>query len=1392
MSTAPADDADDADESGSAALPRVFPGDGEMAARMRAFPWEETDVGAPSGWSEGLRAAVQIVLTSRFPMIVWWGADLRFMYNDAYIALMGSKHPGLWKTGPEVWGEIWHIVGPMLESVLATGTSTWSEDLLLPMDRHGYWEETYWTYSYSPLYDDDGDVRGVFTAVTDTTEGFIGQRRLAVLRELGAQAGKTTDVTTACRLVMDVLARSTLDVPFAALYLRDPGTGQFPAVTATPEDGTDWWQPERWPVEQVFAEGAPLVVRDLGEQFDRLPTGGWKTTPTEAVVLPLFGATGADPIGVLVLGASAGRKLDRTYENFLYLIARQTAGLVNAAVAYQAQQHKAEELAELDRAKTAFFSNISHEFRTPLTLMMGPVQHLRDMLSGSDQQVLDELDLVHRNGLRLGKLVNTLLDFASIEAGRVEAHYEPVDLAAVTAELAGLFRSAVSRAGLRFTVDCPPLAEPVHVDRGMWEKVILNLLSNAVKFTFEGGITLRVSARGDHAVVTVSDTGIGIPVAEMPRLFERFHRIPSAQGRSNEGSGIGLALVQELVHLHGGTIDAESTEGEGTTFTLTLPFGSAHLPRNSVATGHEDSRTATDPADPYVQEALRWLPDDADAPQPDGTSVQHAFARVLIADDNADMRDYLTRLLAPGYAVTAVGDGQALLDRARTDLPDLVISDIMMPKVDGLAALAALRASPRTAGIPVVLLSARAGQEAAVAGLRAGADDYLVKPFSSVELLARVRTTIELSRLRNRQNEWRTAMVDSLQEGFFVCRGDGTVIEVNAAFDTILGFGPEGLPYRVRHPWLPDAESEPEAEQQARTAFATLLEAPSGTITVPVTHRDRHRVWVRVTFSRTFDPDTGEQLIVGTFRDITAEHYAVQREGALSALGWRLVSAGSLGGALAGAMAEFRALWHAKRVLAATYVTRGGAPTAVYAGEGDSEPADRVWADVAPDLREAADRLRDRPFQLPVSLYSEHGDLTGITIDHPLGRLVLVVDLGGRRRFSREDETLLALLAGHLAQGLRRAQEIDQQRETALALQHAILGPAHLPPRFAVHYEPASPPLEIGGDWYDVVTLTDGRIGIVVGDCVGHGLAAATVMGQLRSACHAMLLHTADPAGTLTALDGFARDIEDAWCTSVFCAVLDPVAAELVYSNAGHPPGLVAKNDGVIEVLTAGHGAVLGVVGKNSRSNARTDIGDAAALLLYTDGLVERRGRPFDAGVDQASALLAEHRARPAHEIADLIMTAMAPRDGFTDDVAMLVVRPPTPLRRTFHAAPDEVGAARGVLRAWLADNEVPHQQAEDVLLAVGEACTNSVEHAYPPDRPDTADFTIEGKITGRDLTISVADHGAWRKPDPAADPFRGRGIVLMRAVMDEVELGQTTDGTTVTMRVLLDYDTGS
>ena len=748
----------------------VFPGTSTMTALMRAHDWAASPLGPPDQWPPNLRIACRIALSSRFPMIVWWGPDLRFLYNDAYIPLLGSKHPALDLPGAQVWPEIWHIIGPQLRSVLEEGEPTWSEDVLLPMNRHGYWEETYWTYSYSPLQNDDGTVGGVFTAVTDTTERVIGARRLSALQDLGAQAGTGRTVAAACGLVGQALSRAEADVPYFALYLN-PEDGTGPALAAVTEGWEDAADPGLWPLAEAMSGPHPVTVADLADRVGELPHGGWANPPAEAMVVPLRGDADAEPIGALVLAASAGRRLDHDYVTFMDLLARQTAALINGAVAYQAEQRRAEDLAELDRAKTIFFSNISHEFRTPLTLIMGPVQEMRARAGDGDKDLREDLDVVYRNGLRLGKLVNALLDFSRIEAGRSQARYEQVDLATLTADLASSFRAAFQRAGLAFEVDCRPLDEPAYVDREMWEKVVLNLLSNALKYTFAGSVRVTLSQEGGQAVLRVSDTGVGIPPQDMPRLFERFHRGTASRARSNEGSGIGLALVKELVGAawrphHGG----QRRRTPAPPSPSRIPLGRAHLAPASVVPAGSGAPAAADPAavDPYVQEALRWLPGagatgaaDPAAPagQPGSDGQDMAAAgparpgapvSVLVADDNADMREYLQRLLQTRYRVTAVADGQAALDAVRAAPPDLIISDVMMPGLDGLRLAQELRADPRTAGVPLLLLSARAGQEAAVEGLEAGADDYLVKPFAAQELLARVRANVDLARLRSR------------------------------------------------------------------------------------------------------------------------------------------------------------------------------------------------------------------------------------------------------------------------------------------------------------------------------------------------------------------------------------------------------------------------------------------------------------------------------------------------------------------------------------------------------------------------------------------------------------------------------------------------------------------
>ncbi|MFJ2740562.1 SpoIIE family protein phosphatase [Streptomyces sp. NPDC087440] len=1360
-----------------------------MGRDLAAVDWTATAVGPPETWPQSLRTAVSILLSSRFSMWMAWGPELTFFCNAAYRKnTLGSKYPwALGRPASEVWAEIWDDIGPRIDTVMATGQATWDEALMLVLERSGFPEESYHTFSYSPLRNDDGSVVGMLCVVSEDTERVIGERQMATLRDLGSDPSVARTEQEMLAFIGGQLGRNLHDLPFTLTYLfaedgsarlagaTGIGAGHPAAPPVVPADDPD----PVWPVAAP-ARGESEVVALGSPPLTGLPAGVWPQPPQQALVTPLLQQGGA-PYGFLVAALNRYRPLDGDYRAFVELVAGHVAAGIAGARSYQAQQRRAEELAELDRAKTTFFSNISHEFRTPLTLIMGPVEELRGQLAQAEPQVREELDAVHRNGLRLSKLVNTLLDFSRIEAGRMQARYAPVDLAAVTAELSSLFRSAVERAGLRFDVDCPPLDEPVHLDRGLWEKVVLNLLSNALKFTFDGAIAVRVRAEGGHAVVTVTDTGIGVPAAEVPKLFERFHRIENARARSNEGSGIGLALVRELVALHGGTITAESTEGSGTCFTLRMPFGSAHLPADALAPAPAADGPST-AADPYLQEAQRWLPTEDDGDQgPASAPLARtapasadgpAPARVLVADDNADMRDYLTRLLrGAGYRVSAVGDGMEALQAVTKTQPDLVVSDVMMPRLDGLALVRALRGEPRTAAVPVLLLSARAGQEASIEGLESGADDYLVKPFAAAELLARVRANVELARMRTHHARWRTALVDSLQEAFFVCDEDGAVIEINAAFADILGYGPSGLPYEPIHPWWPDLDVDPEAYRQVAEAFDTLIGQPKGTYTIPVNHRDGHRLWVTATFNHAQDPDSGKRVTVGTFRDVTAEHYAIQRESALGSLSTCLAQAASLPDALAGALREMRDLWRAEEVLAAVF-TGGEVPALTATGQVAG------WEHLTTDRRSALTDLCDRPLLSPVA--DRAG--AGILLEHPEGPLALWIDLGGRRQFTGEDELLLSLLAGRLAQGLSRVHQIDQQRETAIELQRAILGPSRLPDGFAVRYEPATRPLEVGGDWYDTVALPDGRIGIVVGDCVGRGLQAAAVMGQLRSACRALLLQDANPSRTLMALDHFAAGIPGALCTTVFCGVLDPETGRLTYSSAGHPPGILAHPDGDTHLLDAGRSTPLAVRPGHPRPEADCTMPARSTLLLYTDGLVERRRRPLMDGIHQAGAAVQEGRDTAVDDLASQVMSRLAPAGGYDDDVALLLYRHPAPLEMTFPAESSQLAPVRKALRSWLTACELPPQMLQGVLVAAGEACANAVEHGHGHhDTPgDTVRLRAEALVDT--LRLSVSDSGRWKTPRPEANAHRGRGVTLMRAMMQQVTITPGPSGTTVEM----------
>jgi len=337
----------------------------------------------------------------------------------------------------------------------------------------------------------------------------------------------------------------------------------------------------------------------------------------------------------------------------------------------------------------------------------------------------------------------------------------------MTRDLASAFRAAIERGGVRYQITCPPLSEPVFVDRSMWEKIVLNLISNAFKFTFEGSIDVDLALLPDGIELRVSDTGCGIPAPELPRVFERFHRIDGARGRTHEGSGIGLALVKDLVALHGGSIDAESQVGEGSTFRVRIPRGHQHLPQEHVVTAARAPSPTALWAAPFVEEAMRWLPEPfqrASTDAPPARAPHRDGGRILVADDSADMRDYLVRLLETTYEVRTAFDGAQALDLVRAWRPDIILTDVMMPNLDGFGLLRAVRAELSLARTPIIMLSARAGEESRVEGLESGADDYLVKPFSAPELLARVRVHVELARRRRAAESERDRLQSLLKQ----------------------------------------------------------------------------------------------------------------------------------------------------------------------------------------------------------------------------------------------------------------------------------------------------------------------------------------------------------------------------------------------------------------------------------------------------------------------------------------------------------------------------------------------------------------------------------------------------------------------------------------------------
>ncbi|HEU4974199.1 MAG TPA: SpoIIE family protein phosphatase [Baekduia sp.] len=1095
-----------------------------MGRRMREHDWSACSIGDPRSWPQSLRTATSMCLNSRFPMLIWWGPELVKIYNDSYAPILRDKHPrALGSPGREVWPEIWDVIGPMLDAVMHEGQATWSQDQLLLMTRAGFEEETYFTFSYSPIIDESGGIGGVFCAVTETTPSVLGARRLSVLNEVADRAAHHDDPTAVARAAIAALEDDRADVPFALLYEQVDGTAQLVAAAGI----SDASRQALAAIRPQDALGLDAVLDEESLPPTRVPVPRDVELVDAGDLGPLAGAVvmGLD-VGAtqqpwrLVLGVPSRVAYDEDLQRFHELACRAVSAALTHAIALQDERRRGAALAELDRAKTDFFTNISHEFRTPLTLLLAP---LEDELARRPPEASEGLQIAHRNAMRLLRLVDALLDFSRAEGGRVVAEPRPTDLAALTAQVASSFDSAVADAGLRFDVDLDGLTRPVQVDPELWERILLNLLSNALKHTFAGGIAVRASESDHGAVIAVTDTGIGIGDEHRDRIFDRFYRVPGAPSRTHEGSGIGLALVAELARVQGGTARVEpGPGGVGTTFVVELPF---------AASGEALPAEPSPLAAAHVEEIRRWIPE----PAADDARPQTGGHRILVVDDNADMRDYLRRLLAADADVTTAVDGEDALARLREQPGrfELVVTDVMMPRLDGLGLLTAIRGDAELAGIPVLVLSARAGSEAAVDALDLGADDYVVKPFTATELRARVRSALELARARAVETE-------------------------------------------------------------------------------------------------------------------------LQREHAL--------------------------------------------------------------------------RMED--------LYV-------------------------------------------------------REHRVAEALQRSLL-PERLPaePHLAVagRYVAAEDVAVVGGDWYDAVILNDGSLVLTIGDVAGHGLSAAAVMAQLRSATRGYALRGDDPATMLQALNGLVATIDGSPMVTCQVARIDAERRRLEIASAGHPPAVLVEADGVPRMV-AGAGPPLGVAAAATWHSQEEELGDDAVLAFYTDGLIERREESLAVGLERLTAAVARLRDRPAEELADGMLEVMRPDEGYSDDVAVLVTAlgpvDAAMLSVDLPAHPRSLAMLRRVLRRWLRANDIDGRAAYDIVLALDETASNAMEHAY-----GAADgtVTVEARRDGPHLRFAVDDRGRWRAQ---RGDHRGRGLGMMRLLMDEVEVETGEEGTRVLLSRRVTTDGG-
>ena len=1155
---------------------------------VEELDWGSTPLGARERWSPGLVTFQRLCLESRFPIVLFWGPKFVMIYNDAYRTILGERHPrSLGQPARECWHEIWDEIRPMLEGVLERAESTWSENLMLPLERDGTPEERYFTFSYSPARDGER-IAGVFCAVQETT----------------------------------------------------------------------------------------AIVNAAREATER-----------------------------------------------------------NVA------------LAELDRAKTAFYNNVSHELRTPLTLLLGPaVDRLRE--ERDDPAVRGDLELIVRNGRRLLRLVNTLLDFSRIEANRLALAQTAVDVGALTRDLASMFRSAIDGAGLTLAVATPEGLGLVMLDARLWEHVLYNLLSNALKYTFEGGVTCSVEVSGADLRLIVRDTGVGLPEDEAARVFERFWRSAGQRARSNEGSGIGLAFVAEIARIHDGTVAFESSPGAGSVVTFTIPLIAA-------GTEYPLERPVATVADQYVAEIDGWA---ASVPAISEVPARAGAPRLLVVDDNADLRAYMSRVLSEFYDVVVADGGASGTEIAIAMQPDLILCDVMMPDVDGLAFVQALRRIPATAATPVLLVSARAEDGITEAGLQAGADGYLLKPFSSHELLVRVDRELTRVRMREAESQRFRAIADAIVHVVYTHAPDGRVDWTNRRWTDYtrlpahLALEPEGWA-RV----MPPDDFQQLIEAMDR-AFATSTPYELEVRYKPDGAPDSDLRWHLVRAVPMFDDDRHIVRWAGTATDVQARHVADElRTRDIATI----------------AQSVPQIVWTADADGRITFLNDRFEE---FTGLSRTDAMQYGWMQVVPDA--------DRALILAQFEFARESG-AALNFEH---RLWHQSSASYRAVLVRANAVLDA--RGDVGGWIGTLTDVEDARRTSdrdhhasEAFQFASL-PKALPVipgvAFSAEYHAAEAEALVGGDWYDAFELTDGRIVLSVGDVMGAGLEGAVTMAAARQAIRGAAQIYPDPRAVLDAADRALHSEQPDRIVTAFVAVFEPITGYLTFASAGHPaPMLRRPGGGIIELLD--YNLPLGLrseMGGHGEASQTIHLEPGSLLLLYTDGLTEAT-RDTALGESRVRSALARASADGNDNVARFIRRDVLD-DVPSDDVAILTLavteRSPEHTARWTLTTTDAslaVGLRRDVA-ALLRDRGATESEAYDAELILGELLGNVVRHTQ-------GDVDVALDTSGAYPVVHVLDRGRGftfiaRLPQDDMSET-GRGLFISAMLARDLTVVRRPDG---------------